>query len=61
MKKYFFLIGALISGYIGLTAVAWVVNPSMQDLPGGFLAVVGIIGAVGLFGMRFCWKKFREL
>ena len=60
MKKALFLIGSIFFGYVGLTGFAFVINPSTQDMPSSFLTVMGIIGAIGLFFMRFFWKKFRE-
>ena len=59
MKKTLFLTGSIFFGYVGLTGFAFVINPSTQNMPSGFLAVMGIMGAVGLFFMRFFWKKFR--
>lgn len=60
MKKILFLFGSIFFGYIGLAGIGWAINPNTQDMPGGLLTIMGIIGAIGLFLMRFFWKKFRE-
>jgi len=59
MKKIFFLLLSIISGYIGLVGIAFSINSSRQDTPSGLLFVMGIIGVIGLYTMRFFWKKFR--
>jgi len=59
VKKVLYLVGSIFFGYVGLAGIAFSMNPSKQDVPSGLLLTMGIIGVIGLFLMRFFWKKFR--